>query len=346
MGFKNYEQNQLMIPMEWKTLINENDVVFVIDEIIEKMNIDKILETYSPLGSNSYSPKMLLKVILYGYVKKRFSSRLIADAVQSDVKFIWLAGGNKPTRNVINSFRKDKMMVIMEDVFVELLSILERKGYINTEEYFVDGTKEEANANKYSFVWKKTVSSNREKLEAKVRGLMKEIDELNDEEDKLFPEREEKPKEITPEELDEYARRLSEKLNEGLEKRDKESKKKNSKIKKAINKITNDFKPRLERYNEDLKIIGDNRNSYSKTDHDATFMHMKEDHMKNGQLKPGYNLQVGSCNGFAVNWSIHQNRNDYGTLIPHMERYKRFFCTLPKSLAADSAMGIKKIMSF
>ena len=228
MGFKNYEQNQLMIPMEWKTLINENDVFFVIDEIIEKMNIDKILETYSPLGSNSYSPKMLLKIILYGYVKKRFSSRLIADAVKSDVKFIWLAGGNKPTRNVINSFRKDKMMVIMEDVFVELLSILERKGYINTEEYFVDGTKEEANANKYSFVWKKTVSSNREKLEAKVRGLMKEIDELNDEEDKLFPEREEKPKEITPEELDEYARRLSEKLNEGLEKRDKESKKKNS----------------------------------------------------------------------------------------------------------------------
>ena len=205
MGFKNYEQNQLMIPMEWKTLIDKNDVVFVIDEIIEKMNIDKILETYSPLGSNSYSPKMLLKVILYGYVKKRFSSRLIADAVQSDVKFIWLAGGNKPTRNVINSFRKDKMMVIMEDVFVELLGILERKGYINTEEYFVDGTKEEANANKYSFVWKKTVSSNREKLEAKVHGLMKEIDELNDEEDKLFLEHNEEPKEITPEELDEYS---------------------------------------------------------------------------------------------------------------------------------------------
>lgn len=346
MGFKNYEQNQLMIPMEWKTLIDKNDVVFVIDEIIEKMNIDKILETYSPLGSNSYSPKMLLKVILYGYVKKRFSSRLIADAVQSDVKFIWLAGGNKPTRNVINSFRKDKMMVIMEDVFVELLGILERKGYINTEEYFVDGTKEEANANKYSFVWKKTVSSNREKLEAKVHGLMKEIDELNDEEDKLFLEHNEEPKEITPEELDEYARRLSEKLNEGLEKKDKESKKKNSKIKKAINKITNDFKPRLERYNEDLKIIGDNRNSYSKTDHDATFMHMKEDHMRNGQLKPGYNVQVGSCNGFAVNWSIHQNRNDNGTLITHMKRYKKFFGTLPKSLGADSGYGNQENYEF
>ena len=72
------------------------------------------------------------------------------------------------------------------------------------------------------------------------------------------------------------------------------------------------FKPRLERYNKDLEIRGDNRNSYSKTDHDATFMHMKEDHMKNGQLKPGYNIQVGSCNGFVVNWSTHQNRNDNG----------------------------------
>ena len=84
-------------------------------------------------------------------IRKRYSSRQIAEAVQCDIKFIWLAGGNKPTRNVINSFRKDKMKIIMEDVFVELLVVLEKKGYINTEEYFVDGTKIEANANKYTY---------------------------------------------------------------------------------------------------------------------------------------------------------------------------------------------------
>ena len=277
MGFKYYEQNQLMIPMEWKTLIDKKDVVFVLNDLIDNMNIDKLLETYTPLGNSSYSPKMMLKILMYGYIRKRYSSRQIAEAVQCDIKFIWLAGGNKPTRNVINSFRKDKMKIIME---------------------------------------------------------------LNEEEDKLYPDKEMEPEEITPEELEEFSKRLSDKLNEGLEKqKNKEEKKKEQEIKKIIRKIDNDFKPRLEKYNKDLEIIGENRNSYSKTDRDATFMHMKEDHMRNGQLKPGYNIQVGSCNGFVVNWSTHQNRNDNGTLIPHLERYERFFNKLPESIGADSGYG-------
>ena len=341
MGFKYYEQNQLMIPMEWKTLIDKDDVVFVLNDLIDNMNIDKLLETYSPLGSNSYDPKMMLKIVMYGYIRKRYSSRLIAEAVESDIKFIWLAGGNKPTRNVINSFRKDKMKIIMEDVFVELLVVLEKKGYINTEEYFVDGTKIEANANKYTFVWKKAIEKYRAKLQEQVHELMKDIDNLNDEEDKLYPDREIKPEEITPEELEEFSKRLSDKLNKGLEKQNKskEEKSKEKKIKKILNKVNKDLKPRLKRYTKDLEIIGENRNSYSKTDKDATFMHMKEDHMRNGQLKPGYNIQVGSCNGFVVNWTTHQNRNDNGTLIAHYDRYKKFFGKLPDSTGADSGYG-------
>mgnify|MGYP003911544435 CR=1 FL=1 len=347
MGFKYYEQNQLMIPMEWKILIDKDDVVFVLNDLIDNMNIDKLLETYSPLGSNSYNPKMMLKILMYGYIRKRYSSRLIAEAVESDIKFIWLAGGNKPTRNVINSFRKDKMKIIIEDVFIELLVVLEKKGYINTEEYFVDGTKIEANANKYTFVWKKAVEKYRAKLQEKVHELMKDIDSLNDEEDKFYPDKEIKPEEITSEELEEFSKRLSDKLNEGLEKqKSKDEKKKEQKIKKIVNKINKDFKPRLEKYNKDLEIMGENRNSYSKTDHDATFMHMKEDHMRNGQLKPGYNIQVGSCNGFVVNWSTHQNRNDNGTLIPHYERYQRFFGKLPDSTGADSGYGNQENYEF
>lgn len=340
MGFKYYEQNQLMIPMEWKTLIDKEDVVFVLNDLIDNMNIDRLLETYSPIGSNSYSPKMMLKILMYGYIRKKYSSRQIAESVQCDIKFIWLAGGNKPTRNVINSFRKDKMKIIMEDVFVELLLVLESKGYINTDEYFVDGTKIEANANKYTFVWKKAIEKYKAKLQEQVHELMKDIDNLNEEEDKIYPERDIKPEEITPEELEDFAKKLSDKLNEGLEKtKNKEEKNKDKKVKKIITKINKDFKPRLEKYNKDLEIMGEKRNSYSKTDTDATFMHMKEDHMRNGQLKPGYNIQVGSCNGFIVNWGIFQNRNDNGTLIPHYERYKRFFSKLPKSTGADSGYG-------
>ena len=239
------------------------------------------------------------------------------------------------------------MKIIMEDVFVELLVVLEKKGYINTEEYFVDGTKIEANANKYTFVWKKAVEKYRAKLQEQVHELMKDIDELNEEEDKMYPDKEIEPEEITPEELEEFSKRLLDKLNEGLEKqKTKEEKKKEQKIKKIIKKIDNNFKPRLEKYNKDLEIIGENRNSYSKTETDATFMHMKEDHMRNGQLKPGYNIQVGSCNGFVVNWSTYQSRNDNGTLIPHLERYERFFNKLLENIGADSGYGaIKKIMN-
>ena len=340
MGFKYYEQNQLMIPMEWKTLIDKDDVVFVLNDLIDNMNIDKMLETYSPLGSCSYSPKMMLKILMYGYIRKKYSSRLIAEAVQCDIKFIWLAGGNKPTRNVINSFRKDKMKLIIEDVFSELLAILEIKGYINSEEYFVDGTKIEANANKYSFVWKKSVEKQREKLQKKVHELMKEIDKLNEEEDKNFPNEEKHPEEVTPEELEDFAKRLSDKLNHKPEAdKSKEEKQKDRKIQKVIKKIETDFKPRLEKYNKDLEIIGDNRNSCSKTDKDATFMHMKEDHMRNGQLKPGYNVQVGTCNELITTWSIHQNRSDNGTLIPHLERHIRITGKVPKKLCADSGYG-------
>ena len=340
MGFKYYEQNQLMIPMQWRTLIDKDDIVFVLNDVIEQMNIDKILETYSPLGTDSYHPKMMLKILMYGYIRKKYSSRLIAEAVNSDVKFIWLAGGNKPTRNVINAFRKDKMKLIMEDVFSELMVILEAKGYINSEEYFVDGTKIEANANKYTFVWKKNVEKQREILQKKVHELMKEIDKLNEEEDKLYPDEEKHPEEITPEELEEFAKRLSDKLNKKPEEdKTKEEKQDDKRIKKIIKKINIDFKPRLERYNKDLEIMGENRNSYSKTDHDATFMHMKEDHMRNGQLKPGYNVQVGTCNEFITAWSIHQNRNDNGTLISHLERHKKLTGKDPKKLGADSGYG-------
>ena len=341
MGFKTYEQNQLMIPMEWKTLIDKDDVVFVVNDVIEKMNIDKILETYSPLGPDSYNPKMMMKILMYGYIRKRYSSRLMEDAVKNDIKFIWLAGGNKPTRNVINTFRKDKMSIIIEDIFTELLLILENKGYINNEEYFEDGTKIEANANKYTFVWKKSVEKYKASLQQKVHSLMNEIDKLNEEEDKIYLEKEEKkPEDITEDELEEFAKRLTEKLNKKPEEeKTKEEKKNDRQIKKAIKKINTDFKPRLNKYNRDLEIIGENRNSYSKTDHDATFMHMKEDHMRNGQLKPGYNVQVGSCNDFIVNWSIHQDRNDNGTMIPHLEKYKKLTGKSPKRFGADSGYG-------
>ena len=108
MSFKSYEQNQLQIPMAWETIIEKDHVARVLNDVVEQMKLDKILETYSPLGQSSFNPKMMIKILMYGYIKRKYSSRLIAEGIQSDIYFIWLAGGNKPTRNVINDFRKDK----------------------------------------------------------------------------------------------------------------------------------------------------------------------------------------------------------------------------------------------
>lgn len=208
MGFIDYNQEQLMIPMEWKSLIEKDDIVFVINEIVEKMNINKLLETYSPLGSNSYNPKMMLKIILYGYIRKKYSSRAIEEAVRCDIKFIWLAGGNKPTRNVINDFRKDKMKFIMEEVFIELLLILEDKCYINDEEYFSKTSRKKANKGK-----KIPVEKRREEIRINVQKLMAKIDKINEKESKIYKNKILHPKEISEEELEDFAKRLSEKMN-------------------------------------------------------------------------------------------------------------------------------------
>lgn len=198
MSFKEYNQNQLMIPMSWKTLIEKNHVSRVVNDVIDKMNPDKLLGTYSNVDCSAYHPRMLLKVLMYAYVTKNYSSRLMAKAVNENVYFIWLAGGNQPTRNVLNSFRSGKMLTVIEEVFTELMLILAGQKYIDLDEYFQDGTKIEANVNKYTFVWRGSV----EKLLTKTHALMQEINQLNDEEDVLFPESEElQPNDITPSQI-------------------------------------------------------------------------------------------------------------------------------------------------
>ena len=333
MRFKEYEQNQLMIPMSWESLIDEKHVARVVNEVIDKMNLDSLLQTYSNEGCSAYSPRMLLKILMYGYVTKNYSSRLMAKAVKENIYFIWLAGGNHPTRNVINSFRGQKMQIVIEEVFSEMLLILADRGYIDLAEYFQDGTKIEANANKYTFVWRGTVEKNREKLLAKTHALMQEINKLNDNEDIIFPEVEKiEPKDITPAQMQDFAERLSEKLNKDTTPQEEKT------INKNIKDI-NEKKEKLEKYNESLEIMGEGRNSYSKTDHDATFMRMKEDAMVNGQVKPGYNAQRASNNGFIVGSYVSQDRTDFSTLIPTIERTEKLNYKKVKKVCADSGYG-------
>jgi transposase len=153
--FKDYNQNQLaLIPPNWSELIPENHKVRIFNKYIEMMDIDILLKRYKGGGAPSYHPKMMLKILLYAYSEKIYSSRKIEKALRENINFMWLAGSNRPNFRTINRFRRSVLGDLIEEVFVELNTLLIAEGYINMKDYFLDGTKLEANANKYSFIWR------------------------------------------------------------------------------------------------------------------------------------------------------------------------------------------------
>jgi hypothetical protein len=265
---------------------------------------------------------MLLKVLIYAYTQRTFSSRQIAKALRENINYLWLSGMNQPDHRTINRFRGEIMKLVVEEVFYGVIEQLLDRGYIDLEKYFVDGTKIEANANKYSFVWRKSTEKNKGKLQEKVRTLLKEIDEIEAAEEERYGEKDLEEmgegKEIDSEELKKAVQRINEKLK-------KEPK--NKKLKKAKRDLEKDYIPREEKY------------SYSKTDEDATFMKMKEDHMLNGQLKPGYNIQMGTENQFVVGYSVHQRVGDTSCLKEHLEKLKNWLGEYPETLTADAGYG-------
>jgi hypothetical protein len=225
------------------------------------------------------------------------------------------------------------MKDIIDEVFCAVLQLLIEEGYVKLEHYFLDGTKIEANANRYTFVWKKATDKQQEKLQVNIRALLRQIDEAEKQEQAEYGSRDleelGEDSTITTEKLEAAVSRLEQKLAEEP---------KNKLLSKAVKKIRKDFLPRCTKYEEQQATFG-NRNSYSKTDPDATFMRMKEDHMRNGQLKPGYNVQVGTEHQCIVGYSVHQRPTDTRCLIGHLDQLKSKLGKLPKAVIADAGYG-------
>lgn len=331
--FKEYNMDQLMFPSDISESIPDKHLVRVINESVERLDIKPLLARYSGGGTSSYNPKMMLKVLVYAYTDRNYSSRRIAKAIAENVHYMWIAGGNRPDFRTINNFRSVVLKGIIEEVFASVLEMLHESGHIKLENYFLDGTKIEANANKYSFVWKKSVEKNKARLGDKVKKLFEDIEKLNEEEDEKYGE---DPVDgnlngpIDSKKLEQKIKELNEKLA---------GKKENKDIKKAVEVLEEDCLERLKKYEEYEEKFGE-RNSFSKTDPDATFMRMKEDHMRNGQLKPAYNIQIGTEGQFVVGFSAHQRRSDTGCLPEHLEKLKETLGgRLPENIVADSGYG-------
>jgi len=357
------------MPTDLETQIPPNHLVRVVNSAIEKMDLSALLRQYKGGGTSSYHPKMLLKVLIYAYAQQVYTSRKIAKALRENIYFMWLSGNQHPDFRTINRFRSSVVKEVIEEIFTSVLELLIDGKYIRLENYYLDGTKMEANANKYSWVWAKSTQHYKERLQVKVRELIGQIEQVNAAENAEYGERDLEEMgsgepwdshrlEQKIQELNERLKSSPEKPEEPMgeagqpeqppqsiektvpvpKKRGRHGKSPQQKAQQALKKLAEDCLPRQKKYEaQERKLAG--RKSYSKTDEDATFMRMKEDPMKNGQLKPGYNIQMGTEDQFVVGFSLHQRPGDPGCLVPHLEELKTHLGRLPEKVIADSAYG-------
>ena len=327
--FKTYLQNQsLLLPPSLEELIAANHPVRVVNQVINQINIAPLAGAYTGGGCSSYHPLMLLKIVVYGYMTNVYSSRKLEEATKSNIYFMWLAALNTPDHNTINTFRSVKLQEPLKNIFTQVVQLLAAEGLLSIKEIYTDGTKIEANANRYSFVWGNAIKTNKEKMAKQLETMWQYAQTIADKE----------LQDTTP---TDFTAIDAEKLKATVAKIDAAIKDKpiSKAFKQKLNYVKKNFENNLNKYEKQQAIIGDNRTSYSKTDKDATFMRMKEDHMKNGQLKPAYNVQASTSNQFVVNYTIHQNTTDTNTLIAHAEDYKKCYNQIPAVITADAGYG-------
>lgn len=337
---KSYNNNdRLFFLLNPNEDISENDPVRIVDAVVESLDLSEFKKLYREKGRCAYHPKMMLKIILYAYMNNIYSCRKIEKAVQRDIHYIWLAAQERPDFVTINRFR-NRVKSEINNIFTQTVLVLAERGFITLDVEYIDGTKIESKANKYTFVWRKTVEKNRAKLQEKIRVLLGRIDDViaqdkAAESDKV---------EFTPETQTSLISDLQDSLAAESEPSGKEQKKQMREKKKQIKELEK-HRDKLNEYDGRLEQMGD-RNSMSKTDPDATFMRMKEDAMNNGQTKPGYNLQISAENQFITDFALFPNPTDTLTLIPFFNSFLDRYGHLPSVAVADSGYGSEENYRF
>jgi len=334
--------NQVVLPLDLEIKLHKNDIAYVVNDVVESIPDDAFEGFVRETGCPAYHPRMMMKIILCAYTQSVFSGRKIEGLLNDSVRMMWLAQGYEPSYRTINRFRvHPNVKELLRHCFVQFRCQLVQEKVIEAEAIFIDGTKIEANANKFTFVWRKSTERYSAKLVEKSNQM---YDELLKKE--IIPEIErESADELSTEELNKIVEKLDEKV-EGYDKKieasanGSERKKIRSERKepKQYRKQFKDFVVRKQKYQQDMVIYGD-RNSYSKTDHDATFMRMKDDYMKNGQLKAGYNVQLATEGQYALAYDVFPNPTDTRTLIPFLDNIKERYFKLPKYIVGDAGYG-------
>ena len=319
-AIKEYIQGQTtLFPPSLDERIPENAPVRVVNHVVDRLDLTEVMSTYKGGGCSCYSPRMLLKVLFFAYMNNIYSCRKIEALMEWDVRYMWLSGDQHPDFRTVNRFRSEHLKETIDGHFSQVVLLLVEEGYVSLREQYVDGTK------MYRFVWRKSVEKSKAKLERKIKAVLAEIEKG------IAGDNAADDDNATP--ID--SRRLKERIDElNKAKREEWSKEEKRMMKELEEKILT----KLQEYEEHLEIMGD-RNSYSKTDNDATFQHMKEDAMGNGQLKPGYNLQIGTENQFVTNYALYHNPTDTLTLPSFLDHGKELTGTHPEACTADAGYG-------
>jgi len=357
----------------------DDDPVYTLKNVMEELNFSGLLACYSDKGRSGYNPIMMYAVVTYANMRGVRAVDRIVDLCQRDLAFIWLTKGEKPKRDAFYDFKGKKLTgEVLDDLNYQFMRRLEKEGLITLKELFIDGTKIEANANRYTFVWRGTINYH-------LAGLLDTIDSLYTRYNTLLAEHSYGPKYdlgdarmFVVSGMDKVRKVIEENRKRKLTKHKKLPNntvieidncspleivriQKNllaiaagegilfvdgkGKRKPELQKLYEELETcgrRLMEYKECFEIMGKDRNSYSKTDLEATFMRMKEDHMMNGQLKPGYNVQIAVENYFIIHSYVSNDRTDYNTLVPVLEKHKKTFGDILEEVTADSGYCSEK----
>lgn len=325
-----YSRNQVVLPLKIEKMLPENDPVFKLVEICEELDYSKLEKEYIRTW-RKLDPETMFIILVYAYMRRIYSSRLIEEACRTDIRFMWILGMREaPDHSMIARFQNERLVPVIEDLFYQLVMKLIEMNEVSYTNVFVDGTKIEADANRYTFVWARAVKKHLTRLEQKIENEVKCIAEK-------------------------YALKSGITMEECLEELLKSAKFQNihfvygrgkhkTELQRDIDRLM-EYGSKRHEYIENLKIAG-KRNSYSKTDTDATFMRMKEDHMRNGQLKPGYNIQIAIESEYIIGVGSFSNRADTTTLIPFLERMKSHTRIKIENLVADAGYASEENFSY
>jgi transposase len=326
--FKDYNPNQvLLLPASLEEKIQLNHPVRIVSQVVDHLDLTSLYSSYKGGGAPSYYPRMMLKLWIYAYLRNIYSSRKLEQAIKENIHFMWLSAEQEPDHNTLNRFRSGRLKESLKKIFSQVVTFLEEEGYVSLKEIYVDGTKIEAQANKYTFVWGRSIQTHKNRISKQLKELWAYAESVAKEEmENNLPE---DFKEIDPEKVSEIISKIDHALK---------GKQTEKKQRQKLNYAKRSWPGKLKEYQRQEKVLG-KRKSYSKTDQDATFMRMKEDHMGNGQLKPAYNLQISTHDQFVLNYGLYQSTTDTVVLKPHLAEFNNQYHHLPQTVTADAGYG-------